>query len=132
LGTRTPLFDRAAAALEGLGSVRSPAWTPWFVPGRLEVLGKHTDYAGGRSVVCAVERGFVFVAIPRGDREVRVVDAADGSAACFALDPNLEPGAGWTNYPMTVARRLARNFPDARRGADIAFFSDLPAAAGMS
>jgi galactokinase len=38
----------------------------------------------------------------------------------------------WTNYPMTVARRLARNFPAARCGADIAFASDLPHAAGMS
>ena len=29
----------------------------WFVPGRLEVLGKHTDYAGGRSLLAAVDRG---------------------------------------------------------------------------
>ncbi|NQT17415.1 MAG: galactokinase, partial [Planctomycetes bacterium] len=38
----------------------------------------------------------------------------------------------WSNYPMTVARRIARNFPEARRGADLAFSSDLPPAAGMS
>ena len=131
-GTKAALVDRAAAALESIGAVRSPAWTTWFVPGRLEVLGKHTDYAGGRSVICALERGFAFVAIPRGDGKVRVVDGADGSVACFPLDPNLEPGAGWANYPRTVARRVARNFPDARRGADIAFSSDLPPAAGMS
>ena len=64
-GTKAALVDRAAAALESIGAVRSPAWTTWFVPGRLEVLGKHTDYAGGRSVICALERGFAFVAIPR-------------------------------------------------------------------
>ena len=29
-----------------------------FVPGRIEVLGKHTDYAGGLTLTCAVERGF--------------------------------------------------------------------------
>ena len=29
----------------------------WFVPGRLEVLGKHTDYVGGRSLLAAVDRG---------------------------------------------------------------------------
>ena len=31
--------------------------TTWFVPGRVEVLGKHTDYAGGRSLLAAVNRG---------------------------------------------------------------------------
>ena len=38
----------------------------------------------------------------------------------------------WSNYPMTVARRIARNFPEARRGATIALANDLPLAAGMS
>ncbi|PHY02432.1 MAG: hypothetical protein CK530_06070 [Planctomycetaceae bacterium] len=33
-------------------------WFSLFVPGRIEVLGKHTDYCGGRSIVCAVEQGF--------------------------------------------------------------------------
>ena len=31
--------------------------TRWFVPGRIEVLGKHTDYAGGSTLVAAVDRG---------------------------------------------------------------------------
>ena len=34
----------------------------WFVPGRIEVLGKHTDYAGGRSLLAAVDRGITFTA----------------------------------------------------------------------
>ena len=43
------------------------------------------------------------------------------------------PAVGhWSNYPMTVARRLARNFAGPLRGADIALRSDLPPAAGMS
>ena len=29
-----------------------------FIPGRIEVLGKHTDYCGGSSIVCAIDRGF--------------------------------------------------------------------------
>src|SRR5207247_7432142 len=132
-GTKAALFDRAAAALEGLGAPVSPAWTTWFVPGRLEVLGKHTDYAGGRSLLCAIERGHCMIAVPRVDMQVRLVDAADGSVVTLALHPETEPDAsGWATYPATVIRRLARNFPEARRGADIAFQSDLPAAAGMS
>ncbi len=37
----------------------------WWVPGRIEVFGKHTDYAGGRTLVCPVPRGFAVVAAPR-------------------------------------------------------------------
>jgi galactokinase len=105
----------------------------FFVPGRIEVLGKHTDYAGGRSLLCAVERGFAIVAASRQDRVIRVIDAGRASRTEFALDPDLAPAAGhWSNYPMTVARRLVRNFPGVARGADIAFVSDLPPDAGMS
>ncbi len=105
----------------------------FFVPGRIELLGKHTDYAGGHSIVAAAERGFCLVARPRSDDRVTVADAADGQSIGFRLAPNLMPRGGhWANYPMTVARRIARNFPAARRGVDVAFASDLPPAAGMS
>ncbi len=103
------------------------------VPGRIEVLGKHTDYAGGRSLLCAVEQGFVVVAVPRADAVVRVTNVADGAVAMLGLDAGLpEPLEAWMRYPATVLRRVARNFPEARRGADIAFLSDLPLASGMS
>ena len=97
------------------------------------MLGKHTDYAGGRSMLVAVEKGFSVVAAPRLDARVHMLDLARESAADFVLDPELQPRAGeWSNYPMTVARRLLRNFPGALRGADVAFCSDLPGSAGMS
>jgi galactokinase len=127
------MLGRARRALEDVGLESGAEVRAFFVPGRVEVLGKHTDYAGGRSLLCTVERGFGVVAAPREDRAIRVIDAGKGVAAEFALDPDLVPEVGqWSNYPMTVARRLARNFPGAARGADIAFVSDLPADAGMS
>jgi len=124
---KSRLFGDAAAAI---GVKLSSGF---FVPGRIEVLGKHTDYAGGRSIVAAAERGFCVVAAPRDDDVIRVVDAARPEETLFQFDANLAPNTGhWSNYPMTVARRLAQNFPTARQGADIAFASDLPRAAGMS
>ena len=45
------------------------------------MFGTHTDYAGGRSLVAAVPRGFVFLAAPRPDRLIRVVDARAGGHA---------------------------------------------------
>ena len=105
----------------------------WFVPGRIEVLGKHTDYAGGRSLLCAIDRGFRTVAAARDDRVITLTDPGQGLAATLALDASLPHTPGhWTAYPATVARRVARHFPTARRGADIAFTSDLPPAAGIS
>lgn len=127
------LFARATRRLESPAPVNARATRAFFVPGRLEVLGKHTDYAGGRSLICPVERGICLVATPRDDECIRIVDAADGSAATCQLDPDATSQEGhWSNYPATVARRVARNFSDAKRGADIAFASDLPPAAGMS
>lgn len=130
---RADLFACAERALAAAGVSDLSTSSAFFVPGRIEVLGKHTDYAGGRSVLAAVERGICLVSAPRADRIIRVVDARTGDATSFPFEPELEPVAGhWSNYPMTVARRIARNFPGARRGADIAFASDLPPAAGMS
>ncbi len=103
------------------------------VPGRIEVLGKHTDYGGGRSLLCAVQQGFCAVARPRPDDLLVVTAWPAGERFECRLDGALEPTLGhWSNYPATVARRVARNFPSARVGADLVFASDLPPAAGMS
>ncbi len=105
----------------------------YFVPGRVELAGKHTDYAGGRSLVCAIERGICFVAAPRSDGEIHVRSADTGSEVCFTFEPEMEAVPGeWPNYAITVARRIARDFPMARTGVDIAFSGDLPQASGMS
>ncbi len=107
--------------------------TACFVPGRIEVLGKHTDYAGGRSLVAAVEKGFCFVAAARGDAEIRAFDVAGSQQCEFEISARLEPRVGhWSNYPQTLARRIAKNFGPELTGADVAFLSDLPIASGMS
>ena len=124
---KSHMFSRVSAAL-----ARRPTIRLW-VPGRIEFLGKHTDYAGGRSLVCTVERGFTVVAAPRDDRLVRITDAVSGDQVEIEMSPMLATAEGtWANYVITVARRIARNFPGPLRGADIAFASDLPPAAGLS
>ena len=105
----------------------------WFVPGRVEVLGKHTDYAGGRSLLCTVGRGFCAAAAARSDRLVRVADVAKGVTAEAALDAGLEPsGSDWSVYLQTVAARVAQNFAGPLRGAEVVIASDLPGASGLS
>lgn len=122
---KSALFAAAERELPGADSA-------WFVPGRVELLGKHTDYAGGRSLLCAVERGFCVLARARPDTVVRVADAMSGSRVEFRLE-NPSPGAaqGWEAYPRAVVRRLVRDF-GISRGMDLVFGSDLLAAAGLS
>ncbi|MEO6445822.1 MAG: galactokinase family protein [Gemmatimonadaceae bacterium] len=129
---KAAMFCRCDAALDGLGSQSEQRYSVW-VPGRIEVLGKHTDYAGGRSLLAAVERGFAVRLATRSDARIRVVDVSGEQTCETALDPQASgPPGHWSNYVATVGRRLARNFPEARRGVDLAFDSDLPVAAGMS
>lgn len=108
----------------------------WWIPGRLEMFGKHTDYAGGHSVVAAVPRGFLLLASRRADSTVWLRDAIRGEEfvpASTGTEPGgEEAGTGWPNYVQTAVRRLRRNFPGAVQGADIVFGSDLPSASGMS
>ena len=52
------LFTQVDAALASVSEAPREEAKRWFVPGRIEVLGKHTGYAGGRSLLCAVGRGF--------------------------------------------------------------------------
>ena len=103
----------------------------WFVPGRIEVLGKHTDYAGGRSLLCAVERGLYAVSAPRDDGHLAIVDVRRGSSLALTAGQETSP-LHWGTYPLAVLRRLTRNFPEMTRGADVMFESDLPSASGLS
>lgn len=126
-------FTRVAKTLNTQGVSPTHQVSAFFVPGRIEVLGKHTDYAGGSSLVCAVERGFCVIGAAHQDPKLHVSAVDLNDSASFKLEPDLLPRTNhWTNYPMTVARRVARNFPGSSKGGHIAFSSDLPRASGMS
>jgi galactokinase len=127
------LFQVAEERLRQIPGAAHAMQVAWFVPGRVEVCGKHTDYAGGRSLLAAVEKGFCVVARSRQDPEVNLCDAKSGEQASLHL--SADPGPQqfrWPRYARTVIRRIARNFPSVRLGTDIAFGSDLPPAAGLS
>lgn len=112
-----------------------PDRAAWFVPGRIEVLGKHTDYAGGRSLLAAVDRGHTVTAVATDSDVVRVTSTIAAETIDVRLDGQAlqerAPGH-WSGYVSTVIDRLGANFPGALRAADITIESDLPLAAGMS
>src|SRR5437879_3000013 len=65
---KASLFARVLRTVRDITG--APARHAWWVPGRLEVFGKHTDYAGGRTLVCAVPSGLAVAATPRTDGRV--------------------------------------------------------------
>lgn len=130
---KAALFDQIENRLDAMrGSDHAGEIHRFYVPGRIEILGKHTDYAGGRSLLCAAERGICIVAARRDDATLHLVDVSGNRDAEVAFSSDTSAPAHWLGYVTAVARRLARNFPGVLRGADICFGSDLPRAAGMS
>ncbi|HQU92022.1 MAG TPA: galactokinase family protein [Pyrinomonadaceae bacterium] len=104
-----------------------------FIPGRIEVLGKHTDYCGGRSIVCAIDRGFYSDVEPRTDSVVELWNLDTDEKASVDLAKFPEKRGHWIDYAVTVGKRLSANFTGrSLHGCTIKFRSDLPKAAGLS
>jgi galactokinase len=129
------LDERAAGAAAGLfaaaaGTLGGGAEHAWWVPGRIEILGKHTDYCGGQSLVCATGLGIAAVARTRADGQIIVHSGGQTvDIAAAAAVPELD---GWGRYVATVIRRMQANFGPLGRGMELALAENLPRAAGMS
>jgi len=133
---KSSLFRSAAQRLIQEGCARGDRARAFWVPGRVEVLGKHTDYAGGRSLLAAVCRGFVVVSRDRDDDLCRIFTTfgseGEKKTAELKVSPELQPVQGhWTAYPAAAIRRFARNF-GITKGCDISLECDLPESSGMS
>jgi galactokinase len=103
-------------------------------PGRVNLIGEHTDYNDGFVLPCAIELHTAVAASPRTDDIVRVVAADYGTArGDFALNLPIphDVKQGWSNYVRGVATAmLARGMP--ARGADLAIAGNLPQGGGLS
>lgn len=105
--------------------------TRMFVPGRLEVLGKHTDYAGGRSLLAAVDRG-ITISLAENGEGISATTSASPDVLVLHPGDRLDLSAGhWGGYLQAVVDRLALNFGELRP-AHLEIDSDLPLASGMS
>lgn len=103
------------------------------VPGRVELVGKHVDYGGGRSLTCAVEFAVTASGSPIAERILRVRQRGSRDAVELPLDGTAQPTrVRWSTYAAAVARRVARDFPQLRNGADVRLSSSLPPSAGLS
>jgi galactokinase len=132
---KAPLFQDAARKLVDAGYASETMASAYWVPGRIEVVGKHTDYAGGRSLLGAVSKGFCIVAVDREDAACRIFSTvgSEEKEARIPMTGEADPAEmdHWALYPVTTINRLVRNF-GVDKGVDFAIGNDIPGASGMS
>ncbi|MCA9001338.1 MAG: galactokinase [Planctomycetes bacterium] len=129
--SKAALFAQAAQRLLESNVPDSTPTVGCYCPGRLEVLGKHTDYAGGRSLIAAPEIGITALACVGESGQLKAHSLQAAQTVSVDLRGADSP-RGWGLYPTTVLRRLTHNFPRFDLGLHLTCASDLPLAAGMS
>ena len=107
----------------------------YFAPGRVNLIGEHTDYNGGHVFPCALTLGTYAVVRDREDRGLRFYSMNFSSLGVLetSLDdlvPHRE--ASWTNYPKGVMWAFEKRGFHLTHGLDIAIFGDIPAGSGLS
>ncbi len=112
------------------GDIRS-----YFAPGRVNLIGEHTDYNGGHVFPCALTIGTYGIARRRADRKLRfysmnfeklgvVESSLDG------LKP--DPAADWTNYPKGVIWAFGEKGMPVTHGMDLLLYGNIPNGSGLS
>jgi galactokinase len=101
-------------------------------PGRVNLIGEHTDYNDGFVLPAAIERAVYLAAAPRADRRLCVESLNFGETAEMDLAaPPTAPSRHWSDYVFGVAAvMLAAGLPLV--GADMSIDADLPMGAGLS
>ena len=127
-----PLSERVTDAFQSAFSAEPELLVQ--APGRVNLIGEHTDYNDGFVLPCAIDYGTVIAVRRRDDSLVRVVAADYGSALDeFRIDESITPreDALWANYIRGVVKMmLQRGLP--LNGLDLAVAGDVPQGAGLS
>jgi galactokinase len=101
-------------------------------PGRVNLIGEHTDYNDGFVMPMAIDRATTATMTGRDDRQISARSGGRAARVTIDLDePPSKPGASWIEYIRGVATILERR-GHRLRGADVAIESDVPTGAGLS
>ncbi len=105
-----------------------------YAPGRVEVLGNHTDYNEGLVLSAAINMGIFCLVAPSPDNTCRIVAGDLMKEATFELDDtSVDPDNMWANYIKGVFVKLRERLPEKIDSAfNLLFFSNVPLGAGLS
>jgi galactokinase len=124
------LVEKFKELYGGQGEIRK-----YFAPGRVNLIGEHTDYNGGHVFPCALTIGTYGVVRSRADRVIRFYSVNFEKLGVIetSLDelvPSKE--AGWTNYPKGVMWAFEKRGMKLSHGLDVLIYGDIPNGSGLS
>jgi len=127
---RNNLIDQARAAFAARFQYDPEA--VGVAPGRVELLGNHTDYNEGFVLTCAIDRGIAVAGAAREAPQARVASTEKPDAVVFdPAAPAKDPDALWSDYVKGVVDELNKAGATVG-GFDAVIASDLPSGAGVS
>ena len=107
----------------------------YFAPGRVNLIGEHTDYNGGHVFPCALTIGTYGAAAKRNDRKMRFYSVNQdrlGVVETSLDDLNPSDKAGWTNYPKGVVWAFEKRGMKLDTGFDMVIYGNIPNGSGLS
>ncbi|SDQ26673.1 galactokinase [Carnobacterium viridans] len=107
----------------------------FFSPGRINLIGEHTDYNGGNVFPCAITLGTYGLAAKREDKTLNFYSENFAELGIISIDlDNLEYNVAdrWTNYPKGMIKFLKESGYDINQGLDILYYGNIPNGAGLS
>ena len=107
----------------------------YFAPGRVNMIGEHTDYNGGHVFPCALTIGTYGVARKREDKKLRFYSMNFEQLGVLESSvENLKPEkeADWTNYPKGVMWAFGEKGMKVEQGMDLVLFGNIPNGSGLS
>ncbi|MGL5695077.1 MAG: galactokinase [Peptostreptococcaceae bacterium] len=107
----------------------------FFSPGRVNLIGEHTDYNGGNVFPCALSFGTYGAIALRDDKKVRMYSDNFEDLGVIEFDINKlenEETHDWANYPKGVIDVLRKHGKDIQQGFDMVVFGNIPNGAGLS
>lgn len=104
-----------------------------FAPGRVNIIGEHTDYNDGFVMPCAINYGMAVSFAKRNDSIWRVYAIDINEQDEFDLSQDFTQSEHkWANYVRGVVKYVQEQCPDFKQGADLVMTSDVPMSSGLS
>ncbi len=106
----------------------------YFAPGRVNLIGDHTDYNGGHVFPCALTIGTYVVARKREDKKLQFYSMnypENGITEGTLGDLKYRRSNGWTNYPIGILWTYARKGYKIHNGFDMMLYGNIPSGAGL-
>ncbi|WP_373563502.1 galactokinase [Bombilactobacillus bombi] len=106
----------------------------YFAPGRINLIGEHTDYNGGRVFPCAISLGTYAALKPRTDQTIRLysVNFPEAGISEFTADQLEFVAQDWTSYPKGMFKFWQEHQHPFLHGFDILVQGNIPAGGGLS